>query len=700
MFQVPSETTKMSTTPSCTTPVSLRPVSPGMLDQFNLEEESFDFGLVTSPGSKRCPTFKDLHEKIRQLQQENFQLRVRIYLNEQKAGVKTSSSDLAVLYTHLPHIQNGGANGMHLGLPHSTVHSSPSTSSASAFDSVNNELDKIKLEKQQLAETVSSLEQKLRACEENLATNKQQIANLEGKNEELLKKNTEIMNELEIANSSIQPTNTSRNSSRLDKINDEEAERLGCFAFGQNDDVELINAEWEAKLLEKCNETQKLQTALDHTRKKLNHADLKIKGLQSELMSFEVERPIMQAKIREMTASLNDMGKRYVHAKSEADKLKRKLVDQAADDFEKLTISSSSEKLYAVQQVVTMLQSKMKELASFVETLLQLESKKVLILTGLTDENRENLLKSIEQSRMVSDSLDQLLEKDPVIENHNPYISTSFFREQHRDIHHGHHHMTAGSSKSMFSALDRVRLKSDGVQCNLVDSALQSSLESANTYINKLKQDIATVERINIQLNQEKTDLITQVKSLESSVLRISNHVDNSGGVEYSKLKEENRKLTKRLTVTEDALRHLHTQHAKLVGELKTLRSTYQKSSKASGSTNHESTRPSDSNSPDLGIDSGHDGAMNSDDSNGNNYKEENRILRTTNRELALKLKQTRQALDNTLEKLNSTTKEKEQVEKAICRQLHKTHTILRQAKRSVEKFTSSQCQENIVPSP
>ncbi|CAL8121854.1 unnamed protein product [Orchesella dallaii] len=699
MYEVPSKNiTKMSTTPSCTTPVSLRPVSPSMLENFNFEEESLDFGLVTSPGSKRCPTFKDLHEKIRQLQQENFQLRVRIYLNEQKAGVKTSSSDLAVLYTHLPHIQNGGANGVLSGPPHSTVHSSPSTSSTSAFDSANNEFDKIKLEKQQLTETVSNLEQKLRACEDNLATKQQQIADLTGKNEELLKKNAEISNELEAANCTIQTFNASRCSSRLDKINDEEAERLACFAFGQNDDVDLINAEWEAKLLEKSSEIHKLQAELDHARKRLSTSDMKVNGLKSELRRCEDERPIMQEKIREMTASLNAMGQRYIHAKNEVDKLRRKmLVDHTAENLEKLTISSSSEKLYAVQQVVCMLQSKMKELASFVETLLQLESKKVLILTGLTDENRENLIKSIEQSRMVSDSLDQLLEKDPVAENHHQYLHSSFFREQHRDVHHGHHHVSAGNSRSMFSALDRVRLKSDGVQCNLIDSSLQSSLESANAYINKLKQDIATVERINIQLNQEKTDLITQVKSLESSVLRMSNHVDNSGGVEYSKLKEENRKLTKRLTVTEDALRHLHTQHAKLVGELKSLRSTYQK---ASGNTNHESTRPSDSTSPDLGIDSGHDGAMNSDDSNGNNYKEENRILRTTNRELALKLKQTRQALDNTLEKLNSTTKEKEQVEKAICRQLHKTHTILRQAKRSVEKFTSSQCQENIAPAP
>jgi len=45
--------------------------------------------------SRRCPTFKDYAEKVKQLQQENFQLRVRIFMNEQKTGVKTCSSDFA-----------------------------------------------------------------------------------------------------------------------------------------------------------------------------------------------------------------------------------------------------------------------------------------------------------------------------------------------------------------------------------------------------------------------------------------------------------------------------------------------------------------------------------------------------------------------------------------------------------------------------
>jgi len=55
------------------------------------------------------------------------------------------------------------------------------------------------------------------------------------------------------------------------------------------------------------------------------------------------------------------------------------------------------------------------------------------------------------------------------------------------------------------------------------------------------------------------------------------------------------------------------------------------------------------------------------------------------------------QNLEKTCEKLYSTKKQKEQVEKAICRQLHKTHTILRQAKHNLENPNCGQ-QENVVP--
>jgi len=43
------------------------------------------------------------------------------------------------------------------------------------------------------------------------------------------------------------------------------------------------------------------------------------------------------------------------------------------------------------------------------------------------------------------------------------------------------------------------------------------------------------------------------------------------------------------------------------------------------------------------------------------------------------------------MEKLVKTTKEKEQVQKAVCRQLHKTHQILRTAKKNLESPCSSE---------
>lgn len=123
------------------------------------------------------------------------------------------------------------------------------------------------------------------------------------------------------------------------------------------------------------------------------------------------------------------------------------------------------------------------------------------------------------------------------------------------------------------------------MQCELLEPSLKNSLESANAYINKLKHDISILERINVQLGQEKDDLQSQVRTLESSmnILKMTNHVSRYGNndVGTSKMKEENRQLVKRLTVTEEALRNLHVEHAKMVGELKTLRSSYQKSSKA-----------------------------------------------------------------------------------------------------------------------
>lgn len=73
--------------------------------------------------------------------------------------------------------------------------------------------------------------------------------------------------------------------------------------------------------------------------------------------------------------------------------------------------SFTQDKLSAIQQLVGLLQSRVKELTDFVEALLCLESKKVVNLTGFTDENRENLVKSVEQARLFSENLDRMFEK-------------------------------------------------------------------------------------------------------------------------------------------------------------------------------------------------------------------------------------------------------------------------------------------------
>lgn len=171
----------------------------------------------------------------------------------------------------------------------------------------------------------------------------------------------------------------------------------------------------------------------------------------------------------------------------------------------------------------------------------------------------------------------------------------------HKSIHpylKDHHHRGLMSPSGAHKS--HPRLKSENVQCNILDPSLENSLESANVYINKLKKDIHMMERINGQLGQEKDDLITQVRALESNInfLKLtSTHVSSVPGSSPNKTNEENKKLLKRLLVTEDALKNLHTEHAKLVAELKILRNTYQKSAKGSiGSTiavsfpnNHES---------------------------------------------------------------------------------------------------------------
>lgn len=63
--------------------------------------------------------------------------------------------------------------------------------------------------------------------------------------------------------------------------------------------------------------------------------------------------------------------------------------------------------------------------------------------------------------------------------------------------------------------------------------------------------------------------------------------------------------------------------------------------------------------------------------------------LRQENMELKRRLIQTRRALEKTVEQLVSANQRKKQVEKAICKQLYKTHTILKQSRVNLQAETA-----------
>lgn len=196
-----------------------------------------------------------------------------------------------VLYAQFPQLQTGIANenGNNLLSSHSNVQSSPSASSISSaqFESLHHEVDKLRLDK-------TNLEDKLQKCEENLTSKDGQIV-------ELVQKNEAISKQLEIASSTIQKL---KENQRRSGASDEEVEKLACFAFGQGEDVDLINQEWEAKFAEKSNEVQVLMDELEHARRRLESADRKISGLKTDLKKYEAEKPRQDAKILEMSDSL------------------------------------------------------------------------------------------------------------------------------------------------------------------------------------------------------------------------------------------------------------------------------------------------------------------------------------------------------------------------------------------------------------
>ncbi|XP_014278826.1 centrosomin isoform X7 [Halyomorpha halys] len=96
--------------------------------------------------------------------------------------------------------------------------------------------------------------------------------------------------------------------------------------------------------------------------------------------------------------------------------------------------------------------------------------------------------------------------------------------------------------------------------------------------------------------------------------------------------------------------------------------------------------RTNNSSSPDLGIESDNRmsslEALSSPKPNGEDRPDK---LELENVELRAQLARTKQALEETISQLTSANQRKRQVEKAICRQLHKTHDILKQARLNLD---------------
>ncbi|CAG7729962.1 unnamed protein product [Allacma fusca] len=207
----------------------------------------------------------------------------------------------------------------------------------------------------------------------------------------------------------------------------------------------------------------------------------------------------------------------------------------------------------------------------------------------------------------------------------------------------------------------------------------------------KLRLAEEQLERVTKESEISMTQQITE-KQIKDRQIQVQNQ-------QMGNLLVDNQILVERLNISEEALKMLHQEHSKLVIELRNLKASYSAHVLAASRQNELSAMQGEKcevarqdTSPDLGIESGHEAPSNE------NVYAENAMLRNYNRQLVLKLQQTRQALDKTVNRLSTTTKHKEQVEKAVCRQLHKTHSILKEAKQSLEKKQSQQVLTDLLP--
>lgn len=90
-----SEMSGASSLPNTPLPSTLNPFFDNISAMSTQDDDINVWSSQNSPGSQRGPTYKDMAEKMKQLTQENFQLKIRVFVCEQASGVKHSASNFA-----------------------------------------------------------------------------------------------------------------------------------------------------------------------------------------------------------------------------------------------------------------------------------------------------------------------------------------------------------------------------------------------------------------------------------------------------------------------------------------------------------------------------------------------------------------------------------------------------------------------------
>lgn len=315
-----SEMSGPSSLPSTPLPTMSHPFfeSTGMSNNDDLDNV-WGTSSHPSPGSKRCPTFKDYSEKIKQLHQENFQLRVRVFLSEQKSGVKNSSSDFAgkrlkidlnfklvllhififyllllVLFQqNMQQLQNAlNANNP----SHSSI---PATSSSSSHEAMSAQLISCKAENEQLNSKVIELDEKIAACEAALKDKQIENDHLAEQNEALVDKLQELESEFALVKDKMQQQINQPRIVNASTIDDDELERGAHIAFGLDEFDSYRQLELETKLNEATNKIHQMEDVMSRLQKRLSKSKVTIDNVNKDVASLQNEKKTLQDKLME-----------------------------------------------------------------------------------------------------------------------------------------------------------------------------------------------------------------------------------------------------------------------------------------------------------------------------------------------------------------------------------------------------------------